>query len=221
MRVGVNTGEVLVGALRAGGDYTAMGDVVNTANRLQTAAEPGEVVVGPATYAATRRVVRYEPLEPHRRQGPGGAGRGVAWPRARSRRPATGPSATGPASSAASPSSACSCHSVENADPQRTRARCSCCSARPAWASPAWPRSWPSHAECEHDALVLEGRCVPYGEANVWWPVADALRHGCRHPLERPGRRGRRAGPHRRVHRARRGRRRRPRSTGSTRACST
>ncbi|MDQ2651302.1 MAG: tetratricopeptide repeat protein, partial [Actinomycetota bacterium] len=27
--------------------------------------------------------------------------------------------------------------------------------------------------------LVLEGRCVPYGEANVWWPVADALRHGC------------------------------------------
>jgi tetratricopeptide (TPR) repeat protein len=34
-------------------------------------------------------------------------------------------------------------------------------------------------AACSHDALVLEGRCVPYGEANVWWPVADALRHGC------------------------------------------
>src|SRR5579884_4457661 len=29
LRVGINTGEVLVGALRAGGDYTAMGDVVN------------------------------------------------------------------------------------------------------------------------------------------------------------------------------------------------
>ena len=28
MRIGVNTGEVLVGALRVGGDYTAMGDVV-------------------------------------------------------------------------------------------------------------------------------------------------------------------------------------------------
>src|SRR5262245_58475162 len=35
MRVGVNTGEVLVGALRAGGDYTAMGDVVNSAQRLE------------------------------------------------------------------------------------------------------------------------------------------------------------------------------------------
>ena len=29
---------------------------------------------------------------------------------------------------------------------------------------------------------------MPYGEANVWWPVADALRHGCGHPLERPRR---------------------------------
>src|SRR5680860_741847 len=49
MRVGINTGEVLVGALRVGGDYTAMGDVVNTASRLQVAASPGDVVVGPTT----------------------------------------------------------------------------------------------------------------------------------------------------------------------------
>src|SRR5829696_9945709 len=53
MRIGVNTGEVLTGAMRAGGDYTAMGDVVNTANRLQTAAQGGEVLVGSATYNAT------------------------------------------------------------------------------------------------------------------------------------------------------------------------
>ena len=26
------------------------------------------------------------------------------------------------------------------------------------------------------DAIILEGRCVPYGEANVWWPVAEAIR---------------------------------------------
>ena len=31
-------------------------------------------------------------------------------------------------------------------------------------------------ARSERDAIVLEGRCVPYGEANVWWPLAEALR---------------------------------------------
>ena len=52
MRVGVNTGEVIVGAL--GGDYTALGDAVNTASRLADAcAAPGEVLVGPSTYEAT------------------------------------------------------------------------------------------------------------------------------------------------------------------------
>src|SRR5262249_60687253 len=62
MRVGVNPGEPLVGALRAAGEYTAMGDVVNIASRLQAAARPGQVIVGPLTYEATRRVVRFEPL---------------------------------------------------------------------------------------------------------------------------------------------------------------
>ncbi len=64
MRVGVNTGEVLVGALRAGGDYTAMGDVVNAAERLQTAAPPGGILVGPATRGATTGVIRYESVGP-------------------------------------------------------------------------------------------------------------------------------------------------------------
>ncbi|WP_419842236.1 adenylate/guanylate cyclase domain-containing protein [Candidatus Poriferisodalis sp.] len=59
MRIGINTGEVLVGALRAGGDYTAMGDTVNIASRLETLAEAGEVLVGPTTQAATVGIVNY------------------------------------------------------------------------------------------------------------------------------------------------------------------
>jgi class 3 adenylate cyclase/tetratricopeptide (TPR) repeat protein len=64
LRTGINTGEVVVGAMRAGGDPTVMGDVVNTASRLQAAGEPGAIVVGPATHEATAAVIRYEPLGP-------------------------------------------------------------------------------------------------------------------------------------------------------------
>ena len=29
---------------------------------------------------------------------------------------------------------------------------------------------------CEEDIVVLEGRCLPYGEVNPWWPIAEVLR---------------------------------------------
>ena len=52
-RVGVNTGPALVGnigstALR---NFNAMGDAVNVAARLESVAEPGQVVIGAATRA--------------------------------------------------------------------------------------------------------------------------------------------------------------------------
>jgi predicted ATPase/class 3 adenylate cyclase len=60
LRVGVNTGEVLAGAV--GDNYTVVGDTVNVAARLQSAARPGSVTVGERTMRATREAVRYEPL---------------------------------------------------------------------------------------------------------------------------------------------------------------
>jgi class 3 adenylate cyclase/tetratricopeptide (TPR) repeat protein len=62
LRVGVNTGEVLAGAV--GQDYTVVGDTVNVAARLQSAARPGSVTVGERTMLATRDAVRYVALEP-------------------------------------------------------------------------------------------------------------------------------------------------------------
>ena len=61
MRIGINTGEVLVGTL-AGSDYTAMGDVVNMASRLQTLAPPGGVLVGNATAALCPTSVTSQPF---------------------------------------------------------------------------------------------------------------------------------------------------------------
>jgi class 3 adenylate cyclase len=61
LRVGVNTGEVMFGAVGPETNLTVMGDVVNTAARLQTAADPGQVLVGIETHAGTRSI-RYEPV---------------------------------------------------------------------------------------------------------------------------------------------------------------
>src|SRR4029079_18821130 len=66
MRVGVEAGEVLVDLERAAGarDRMLTGDEGKTASRLQSAAEPGRVVVGPSAYASTKEVIEYRELEP-------------------------------------------------------------------------------------------------------------------------------------------------------------
>ncbi len=66
MRIGVEAGEVLVDLERATGPRERMltGDAVNTAARLQTAAAPWQIVVGPVVFAATKEVIDYRELEP-------------------------------------------------------------------------------------------------------------------------------------------------------------
>jgi class 3 adenylate cyclase/tetratricopeptide (TPR) repeat protein len=66
VRVGVNTGEALVRVSPASeaGQGMAVGDVMNTASRLQAVAPAGGVVAGEATVRATRDVIDYESLPP-------------------------------------------------------------------------------------------------------------------------------------------------------------
>ena len=62
-RAGVLTGEAAV-TLRATGQGMVAGDLVNTASRLQSAAEPGTVLVGEATMRAARRAIAFTSLDP-------------------------------------------------------------------------------------------------------------------------------------------------------------
>ena len=49
LHIGINTGPVVAGGQGASGAsaYSVTGDTVNTASRLQTTAEPGDILVGP------------------------------------------------------------------------------------------------------------------------------------------------------------------------------
>jgi class 3 adenylate cyclase len=53
LRIGVNTGDVVVGQARAGSSFVS-GDAVNVAARLEQAADPGAILVGERTVAAAR-----------------------------------------------------------------------------------------------------------------------------------------------------------------------
>jgi class 3 adenylate cyclase/tetratricopeptide (TPR) repeat protein len=61
-RAAVGTGEAVVMMGGRAGEALALGDVVNTAARLQAEAPPGALVVGLETWRATRSVISYEEL---------------------------------------------------------------------------------------------------------------------------------------------------------------
>ena len=62
-RIGVNTGEVIAGDASSEQSFVS-GDAVNTAARLEQAAEPGEVLLGEATYRLVRAAVIAQELPP-------------------------------------------------------------------------------------------------------------------------------------------------------------
>ena len=171
VRIGVNTGEVLVGEIRAAGDYTAMGDVVNIASRLSDVAEPGQVMVGSATRDSTGDAIAYNECD--RLQLSGRAAPVEAW---------VAEATVGLPGQRHTARTKLVGRDIEFSIAQQSvdsafRLRRSLLLLVMGEAGVGKSRlaiEVSAYAE-EIGATVLTGRCVPYGEANTWFPIAQAL----------------------------------------------
>lgn len=64
LRIGINTGPALLGTVGTIGEYTAIGNTVNVANRLEQAAPPGGILISYNTYQHVRGVFDVTVLQP-------------------------------------------------------------------------------------------------------------------------------------------------------------
>ncbi|MFN2115701.1 MAG: ATP-binding protein [Anaerolineae bacterium] len=64
MRIGINTGPVVLGDVGITGEFTAMGEAVNITRRLEQAARPGTVLVSHDTFTHVRGVFDVRPQGP-------------------------------------------------------------------------------------------------------------------------------------------------------------
>lgn len=182
MRIGINTGEVLVGSSAAGGDYTAMGDVMNAASRLETAADPGQVLVGAPTHDATSDAISYHHVGPVAVRGRDEI---EAWAALSAVRP---PGLRTRRSSAFIGRD----HELDLLLSQSqlafetNRAQTAVIIGEAGVGKTRLVEEVTSLLSTKFEARVLAGRTVPYGEANVWWPIAELVRRAFNLPGDLP-----------------------------------
>lgn len=167
---GIQTGEAMWAPVGPDGRYTVLGDTVNTAARLQGAAAKGEVVIGRPTFEAVAHAIDLEEMEPINAKNkadpvPAWRAVGVKGRITERRRPVT---------------------TLFGRDHEFSRLR----------------ELW-DHVTAEErtygvalvgapgvgktrlveeftnglgdDALVLRGRCLPYGDGITYWPVIEMI----------------------------------------------
>ena len=175
IRIGVNTGEVVAGRAREGGSFVS-GDAVNAGARLEQAADGGAVLVGERTVAAVRGAFEFGELVAVEAKGkPGGV------PARRLVRPLSlmrprGVTGLAPAFVGRDRELSMLCEAFrdvcETREPRlvvllgeagvgKTRLM------REFWA-------WLGDQPC--NPVRRTGRCLSYGNATTYWPLAEVLR---------------------------------------------
>ncbi len=173
IRVGINTGEVLVGSTTAGGDYTAMGDVMNSASRLQELAESGQVLVGESTRNATGDAISYTAagrLPARGREDPLDA-----WVALETTRPPGLHRRKADLFIGRRPELAFLEAQARMAIELET-AQLSVVLGETGMGKTRLIQETSARMAGSVELVVLEGRCVAYGEANVWWPIGEMIR---------------------------------------------
>jgi class 3 adenylate cyclase/tetratricopeptide (TPR) repeat protein len=169
-RTGVNTGEVLAEDDRTDAPLTA--DAANTAARLEQAASAGEVLLGDGTYRLVRDAVTAEPAGPLELKGK--AESHAAW-----RLLDVSPESRGIARRLDSPIVGRDReldllrHAFDRAVVDRT------CRLVTVLGPPGVGKSRLAAeliAWLKDRAMILQGRCLPYGDGITYWPVAEIVR---------------------------------------------
>jgi class 3 adenylate cyclase len=165
LRIGIDTGEAVTAA--PADQAIAMGDVTNTAARVEQAAKPGEVLVGRGTFLLTERVIDYVGHPPVVAKGKARpvavwTARGVSAGRRRPRSPLAGRHAELEALAVALE------EAIVSGEPQVALVL-----GEPGIGKSRLFEEFAARAEGR--AQVLRGAALPYGEGTAWRP-ADVVR---------------------------------------------
>lgn len=169
IRIGVNTGEVIIGEHRAGGS-SATGDAVNVAARLEQAASPGEVLLGGSTHRLVRDQVTTEPVESLTLKGK--AEPVAAW---RLLDAARSPGAAKRRATNLFVGRAPQLRLLEDAFRRAVGEHTCQLVTVLGTAGIGKTRLAEEFAATISDALVLTGRCLSYGQGATYWPLRQAV----------------------------------------------
>jgi class 3 adenylate cyclase/tetratricopeptide (TPR) repeat protein len=165
LRTGVNTGEVVTGTE----ERLATGDAVNVAARLEQAAEPGEILLGPETLRLVRDAVDVEPVQPL-------LVKGKSSPLAAHRLVHVEPHAPGHARRFDAPLVGRGRELHLLADTwERAVSERSCFLFTLLGTAGVGKSRLVGEFLAGLDATILRGRCLSYGEGITYWPVVEAL----------------------------------------------
>ncbi len=161
LRTGVNTGQVVTGTE----ERLATGDAVNLAARLEQAAAPGEIVIGPETWRLVRNVVTVESLAPLELKG-----KSLPVAAYRLLRIGVDSTATTPRSEARMVGRATPLRMLRDAFTNVIDGQ-SCSLFTVLGAAGVGKSRLTAEFLGGIDATVLHGRCLSYGEGITYWPV--------------------------------------------------